>query len=128
MSNIIEKHKEEFLNEYELGFKKEYFGEKENTDLNEVIQNGEQNEVNRILEEYNYDFDDGKNTYLFYKKVPLNYSKEDIDQFIQLKILEHTKNTNSNINTIKGIIVFWFVLTLLGLILALTNFIALISH
>ncbi|HEY9059076.1 MAG TPA: hypothetical protein VIO64_01025 [Pseudobacteroides sp.] len=99
MSNIIEKYKEQFLYENELEFKKEYFCTKENNDLNEIVQNGEESAVNRILEEYNYDFDDGKNTYLFYRKVPLNYSKEDIDQFIQLKMLEYTKNTNSSINT-----------------------------
>lgn len=128
MSNVIEKCKQEFLEEYELGFHKEYFSSKENEVLNEIISNGEESKVSRIFEEYPYEFDTLNDRYIFYRKTPLNYSKEDIDQFIQLKMLEYTKSTNSNIKTIKNFVVFWFVLTLLGLIISFINFIALLTH
>ncbi|KNY28324.1 hypothetical protein [Pseudobacteroides cellulosolvens] len=81
MNNVIEKCKREFLEEYELDFKKEYFSDKENEELNAI-----------------------------------NYSKEDIDQFILLKMLQYTKSTNSSIKTIRNIVIFWFVLILLALI------------
>ncbi|MDP4181587.1 MAG: hypothetical protein Q8942_10880 [Bacillota bacterium] len=121
MNRVIEKNKKEFLKEYGLAFEKEYYSDEENEKLIEIVFNGEQNERDKILEEYSYDYDAHKSKYKFYKNIPLNCSKDEIDQFIQIKMLEYIKASNESINTIRNIVLCLFFISLIGLMFAILH-------
>jgi len=67
-----------------------------------------------IVEEYEQD-----DEYLNKKKIAHQLSDEDLNKLLSLKMLDYTKSQDEKLKTIKNIIVFWAVLTIIGLIISL---------
>lgn len=119
MSKIIDKARKDFYNEYGLGHEKQFYNNEENSKLNDIVKIGEEDERDKILESYDYEFDVTKEKYNFYKKIPLEDSREDLDQFIKIKMLEYARATSQNTASIKHIMVFWIILMIINFLLGI---------
>lgn len=56
---------------------------------------------------------DGK----YYKKVPVELSETELDNFIKYKTFDYINTMDAKLNTMKNIMVFWLVLVIIQLIL-----------
>ena len=57
----------------------------------------------------------------YYRKVPIDISEEEEQRIINLKMLQFMEKTQSNISTIAGIMIFWLVLSMIGLFWSLIS-------
>ncbi|AJA48637.1 hypothetical protein CPAST_c25680 [Clostridium pasteurianum DSM 525 = ATCC 6013] len=51
----------------------------------------------------------------YYKKIPLNIDDSELALLIQLKIYERLEQIDNKQSTIKNIMVFWLIITIIGL-------------
>lgn len=104
-----------FCERDDLIYEKEFLSEEENDKVSEVFIIGDIEVKDEILKKYDYDYDDRTFRYRFYKSVPSGITEEQINQYIAIKTLENLRDISGNINTIRYIMQFWFILSLLSL-------------
>ena len=108
MNKQFEEYKMQFIEENGL-YDKEYLSEEENDELNQKIDEG--TATGNPFEDYDYEYEREYNWYKFYKKVPYEISESDLNLYIAMNILKINKSMEQKQNTMKNIIVFWYVLT-----------------
>lgn len=62
--------------------------------------------------------EDGK----YYKKAPIALSEPEIDNLVKYKTIEYLQSLDEKLKTIKGITMFWLVLTIIQLVLSFIGF------
>ena len=121
MSKKIDDVKKKFLEANDLLYDKEFLSEEENEKLSEEYLIGDSDVKDKILEVYNYDYDEKNFQYHFYKQIPVSISDKEMDQFIMFKILNNIEVMNDKISVIKYVILFWFILTIIAILLLLSG-------
>lgn len=101
MANAYEQYKQDFLknNLYE----KVKISKKEYDSL--------ENKDNTIIE-----LNDVTSDNIYFRAVPIELSDEEQNNFIFMKMFNNTKFLNEKISTMKNIMVFWLILTILSVI------------
>ena len=61
-----------------------------------------------------YEYDEKNYKFHFYKLVPSEISEKELEQYISIKTLESIKAVNEKLDTIKFILILWFVLIIIG--------------
>lgn len=64
-----------------------------------------------ILQDY-----DNSNVLINYRLIPTEVSDEERNNYIQMSLLDSIRMLNNKINTMKNIMIFWVVLTVIGII------------
>ncbi|PYG86867.1 hypothetical protein LY28_02688 [Ruminiclostridium sufflavum DSM 19573] len=112
----MNKNIEQFYEKYGL-FEKEYLPEEEQERLNALgPDSGE-----KAFGKYGYE-PEGLYEYRFYRKIPPQLTDLQLNNIVLLKLLEKTEDMNSKQNTIKNILIFWLILTVLGVVIPLLLF------
>ncbi len=107
---------EHFYEEYDL-YEKEYLPEEEQKRLNSLMFDSDE----EPFAMYGYE-PNGLYEFRFFKKIPLQLSELQLNNIILLKLLEESKDINKKQSTIKNILIFWCVLTVIGVVLPLLLF------
>lgn len=114
MNKTFEKFKEKFLTNNELNYERICVSEEENKKLNDFAFFSPTAKEAKILNDYYKDVDE-RGRY-FYKKVPADISDEEIKQYAIMKSLEVLKSMDKKLDTIKNIMIFWLVLSIISII------------
>jgi hypothetical protein len=117
MSVKIEDVKKRFLETNELLYDKEFLSEEENEKLSEEYLSGDSDAKDKILEVYNFDYDEKNFEYHFYKQIPISLTDKEMDQYIMINVLNNIRSMNDKLDAIKFVIVLWFILTIIGILL-----------
>lgn len=120
MSTKIEDVKKKFLETKDLLYHKEFLSEEENEKLSEEYLLGDSNTKDKILEVYNFDYNEKNFEYHFYKQIPVSISEKEMNEYILIKVLNNIESMNEKLSIIKYVIVFWFILTIIGILLLLS--------
>ena len=121
MSTKIEDAKMEFLKTNKLLYDKKFLSEEENEKLSDEYLIGDSVAKDEILEVYNFDYDEKNSEFHFYKQIPISISDKEMEQYILINVLNTIKSMNGKLNTIKCVIKFWFILTIIGVLLLLSG-------
>jgi len=121
MSKKIQDVKKRFLETNDLLYDKEFLSEEENEKLSEEYLSGDSDEKDKILEVYNFDYDVKNFEYHFYKQIPISLTDKEMNQYILIKVLNNIRSMNDKLNIIKYVIVFWFILNIIGILLLLSG-------
>lgn len=118
MNMMLEKCREKFIEDNDY-YEKVYLPEEEQERLNQKIierdyNEGEENPFNKYSYEETED-----NLYKFYEKKPMHIPDSELNQYISLKMLELTKAMDEKQKTMKNIMIFWLILTIISLISSL---------
>lgn len=113
MGKCMNKFYEHFYEEYDL-YEKEYLPEEEQERLNSLPLDSDE----EPFAIYGYE-PNGLYEYRFFKKIPLQLSDSQLNNIILLKLLEESKYMNKKQNTIKNILIFWCILTVMAIVLPL---------
>lgn len=81
----------------------------------EEIPEEEYNSKAEDVKEYYYTELQGNN-YKYFKKTPEQLSNEELNSFLQIRQFELTQQMDNKQNTIKNIMIFWMILTIINLI------------
>lgn len=105
-----------------------YLPQKENDDLNKKYYKSETNQK-EIAEKYKFErvSDAEVDKLNFYTEETDEITDTDFNQYINMKVIERLTEIDNKINTIKGILVFWLILTIFGVFVAVYNIIKLAS-
>lgn len=112
----MNKYLEQFCEEHGL-FEKEYLPEDEQERLNSLDPDSEENP----FEKYSYE-PNGKYEYRFFIKIPLQFSDSELNNIILVELLNKSEEMNKKQNTITNILIFWCVLTIIGILLSLFGY------
>lgn len=113
MNKVLEEYYENFIEENDY-YEKVYLPNDEQERLNRQVKEGWGSEESPF-DKYYYDIA-SMNTYRFYEKKPIEIIDSELSQFISLKMFELTKSMEQKQNTIKSIMIFWLILTIINLI------------
>lgn len=116
MGKCMNKYFEQFYEEYDL-YEKEYLPEEEQERLNSLPPDS--NEEPFAM--YGYE-PNGLYEYRFFRKIPLQLSDSQLNNIILLKLLEQSEDMNKKQSTIKNILIFWCILTVIGIVIPLLLF------
>ena len=112
MNKIIEEYRKKFIIENDF-YEKVYLTDEEQEKLNQLVHNGFENEESPF-KKYKYE-NIGSSKYKFYEAKPIEVSDSELNQYISMKMLDLTKEMNDKQSTIKNIMVFWVILTIISL-------------
>ena len=125
MNANLEEYKKKFVQKFELTIKKNYVIEEENQELTRKYSRSDK-EARQILKEYKVESESnelGFHSYRFYKEEAIEISDSEISEYISIKMLNYTiaMQESQNImkehqNTMKNIMIFWFITTIISLI------------
>lgn len=113
MNTVVEKYRNRFVKENRLSIKKIYVSEEESQKIKKInARTLHTEEESKILNEHKYD-DVG-----IYKEEQSDevISDSELNQFISMKMFDMTESMVKNQDTIKNIMIFWLVLTIMSLI------------
>lgn len=114
MNKVVKKLKDEFLENNELLFEKVPVSKEENKELEKKYHYGSTSEHEKINEEYLIeDKIDGK---AFYKKKPIDITDDELKEFMFITVHDIIRESNKNISTMKNIMIFWLILTIINLV------------
>ena len=104
MNKILEEYKNKF--KLEFAYEKKYLSEDEEKEIRpaDLLDNGSQN----------YAFDESNHKW--YKKVLIDVPNDQFNTFIFMAMLDAHRDIKEKQTTIKNIMVFWVILTILNLI------------
>ncbi len=114
----MNKYFEQFYEEYNL-FEKEYLPEEEQERLNSLSVDSDE----QPFEKYDYEAN-GSFEYRFFKKIPIELSDLELNNIILFKLLEQSKEMNKKQTVIKNIMIFWCILSILGILIPLLSLIS----
>ncbi len=125
MNNIFKSYKEDFIKKH---LTRNYLPQKENDDLNKKYYKSETNQK-EIDEKYKFEreSDAGVDKLNFYTEETDEITDTEFNQYINMKVIDRLTEMDNKINTIKGILVFWLILTICGIFVAVYNIIKLAS-
>ncbi len=116
MSKLLEECRVQFIKDNDY-YDKVYLNESEQEKLNRQIIEDNFKDSNPFEDYYYDETEDG--LYKFYEKKPKEVPDAELNQYISLKMLELNKSMNEKQNTIRGILIFWLVLSILSLLITL---------
>lgn len=113
MNSNIKNLKDDFIEKQGLNISRKYVDESEYNDLLEKYRTrlGKK----EVLEKYQVEEDESYNI-KFYTEEPEETSDEELSQYISLKLIEKLESLEKKQETMKSIMIFWFVLTIIGII------------
>ncbi len=97
------------------GVEKEYVNDRKNRQLNKQFEK-EGNLLEDTFEGYYYE--SGEEGYDFYQKKYPNLSNEELEQIVNLQNNMYMKKASKDIHSMKNILVFYFILTIVNLIIS----------
>lgn len=97
------------------GVEKEYVNDRKNKQLNKQFEK-EGNLLEDTFEGYYYE--SGEKGYDFYQKKYPNLSNAELEQMVNLQNNMYIKKASKDIHSMKNILVFWFILTIINLIIS----------
>lgn len=112
MNKKLENYKEQFVKKFGLDVYKDYVSDEDNTTFTQIFNKGKKDEIAEKLKGYKKTTDTMGN-YYFYKPEPVEFTKEELDEYINMKMLDYSKSIDKNINIIKNIII---IVSLIGII------------
>ncbi|HEY5583749.1 MAG TPA: hypothetical protein VIK78_04565 [Ruminiclostridium sp.] len=116
MNTRIQKYKDNFLKQQQITYRRTYVSESENEKLTKKYNKSESDE-NEIKKNFKVEEDSvviGR--FRFYTEQSETVTEEEISQYISMKIINRLDSLDEKINTMKGIMIFWVVLTIIGMI------------
>lgn len=113
MNKLLEDYREQFIEENDH-YEKVYLSKYEQDRLNQQVIEKNYKEGNPFEEYYYEETED--DLYRFYDTKPMEVSDSELNQYISMKMLEVTKEMNEKQNTIKDILIFWLILTIISII------------
>jgi hypothetical protein len=116
MNSILQTLKESFI--LDSSFEKAYLDDESYNKLYNIARDLKPGQHNP-LDEYEYD----SNLKKYYKKIPVQLSDSEVSQYVSLRTLEIFKDIkyestlqNQKLNTIRKVILFWCILTVLSIV------------
>ena len=108
MGTRFEQYRKKFIEENDF-YEKEYLPEEEQEELRKRFEENE-------IEDNPYEYERTENGFRFYVKKPAEVSESILNQYILMKTLDYTKAMDEKQNTMKNIMIFWLILTIINLI------------
>ena len=120
MNNVFETYKKEFIKKH---LSKNYVSDEVNQELNKKYYSSEISQK-EITEKYKFerDSDPGSSNLYFYTEGASEITDTEFSQYISMKIIDRMREMDNKINTIKNILVFWFILTIIGIVLSFITY------
>lgn len=110
----LENLKNEYYEQNDL-VEKDYVEDKKNKQLNKQFdQDGDL--LDNTFKGYYYE--SGENGYDFYQKKYPNYNNTELEQLINIQNSMYIKKASKDIHSMKNILLFWFILTIINLIVS----------
>ncbi len=114
MNSYIKNVKDDFLKTHELTFRRIYLSDSENK---EVLKKYKKN-PDEIRQLYKVGEDTVGNI-RFYTEISEEVSDKELSEYISIKAIQKLDSIDNKLSTIKNIMIFWCVLTILGIFCAL---------
>lgn len=114
MNSYLKKFKDDFLKTHELTFRRIYLPNSENK---EVLKKYKKN-PDDIRQLYKVAEDTVGNIH-FYTEISEEITDKELSEYISLKSIQKLDSIDAKLSIIKNIMIFWCVLTVLGIISAL---------
>ncbi len=114
MNNIIQVYKDNFIKQQKLTCRRIYVSDSENDKLNSKYNESQSNK-----DEIEKDFKVEKNAsgwYNFYTEQSQDITDEELSQYISMKLIQKLDSIDDKVDTMKNIMIFFVVLTVLGIV------------
>lgn len=114
MNSIFQDYKTNFLKEQQLTHKRKYVSDSDNELLYRKYYKSE-SDKNEVKKDYKI-HEDSNGSIKFYTEVSEDISDEELSEYISMKVIQRLDGIDEKLYTIKNIMIFWFILTLVGVV------------
>lgn len=114
MNSFIKEYKDNFLKQQKLTYRRTYVSDSENDRLNSKYNNSEsdKNEIEKV-----YQLEVNASGWLnFYTEQSEEVTDEEFLQYISMKLIQKLDSIDDKVDTMKNIMIFWVVLTIVGIV------------
>ncbi len=114
MNSFIKEYKDNFLKHQKITYRRTYVSDSENDRLNSKYNNSK-SDKNEIEKDYQVEVN-ASGWLNFYTEQSEEVTDEEFLQYISMKLIQKLDSIDDKVDTMKNIMIFWVVLTILGII------------
>ncbi len=114
MNSFVKEYKDNFLKQQKLTYRRTYVSDSENDKLNSKYNKSEsdKDEIRKVFQ-----VEENASGWLnFYTEQSEEVTDEEFSQYISMKLIQKLDSIDDKVDTMKNIMIFWVVLTILSII------------
>lgn len=113
MNSFIQEYKDNFLKQQKLTYRRFYLSESENDKLIKIYKKNKSG----VEKDFKVEKDISGRKYFYTEKFE-TVTDEEVSQYISMKLIQKLDSIDDKVDTMKNIMIFWVVLTILGIVVA----------